>query len=232
MRIVLASVLVVLLCCTGYGVAFQQPPSGERFPATNAPVLRSPPSRVSPVETAREAIPRARADRYVPAGQVSYTLSTTAPVVLDEPAAQPSQMAVVISKSGLRFLSPRAGFDIDEIDLQPESLIVVCNSADVTTDAQGKTEVICQDAAVIKTADLGGKANRLRYKSGLLVLEGDDSDSLIARNKGDKTVFLLRAKTISVDLNTQQIEASDGSKVQLKREPQPPEAEKSKPNRY
>jgi hypothetical protein len=149
------------------------------------------------------------------------------PVVLDEPVLQPSQMAVLISKSGLRFLSPRAGFDVDAIDLQPDGLIVICNSADVSTDDQGKTGVVCQDAAVIRTPDLGGKAGRLRYKSGLLVLEGDDSDSLIARNKGDKTVFLLRAKTISVDLNTQQIEGSDGSKVQLKPEPKQPEVERN-----
>jgi hypothetical protein len=37
---------------------------------------------------------------------------------------------------------------------------------------------------------------------------------------------MLRAKTINVDLNTQQIEASDGSVIQLKPEPKP-EPEKS-----
>jgi hypothetical protein len=130
-------------------------------------------------------------------------------------------LAVLISKSGLRFLSPRAGYDVDDVDLQADSLFVLCDSADVTTDADGKPEVVCHTAAVIKAAGMGGRAGQLRYKAGCLVLEGDDGDSLITRNKGDKTVFMLRAKTIHVDLNTQQIEASDGSQIQLKPEPKP-----------
>jgi hypothetical protein len=149
----------------------------------------------------------------------------TAPVTLPESPTMPptQQLAVVISKAGLRFLSPRAGLDVDEVEVEPDGLFVLCDSADVIAGDEGKPEVICHAAAVIKAAGMGGKAGQLRYKAGCLVLEGDDADSLITRNKGDKTVFMLRAKTITVNLNTQQIEASDGSVIHFKSgsEPQP-----------
>src|SRR5687767_15001084 len=103
MRIVLVLLLVVLLCCAGYGVAFQHPPAAEpSFAGPGTPALRSPPVRVPHPES------------YSPGRTLSRTTPAPAPVVLDESAMHPSQMAVLISKSGLRFLSPRAGFDIDE----------------------------------------------------------------------------------------------------------------------
>jgi hypothetical protein len=219
MRVALLSVLVVLLCCAGYGVAFQQP-AVERLPAAAARI------RAEAVRESPPALPPR--ERFADVGHPviapeTYSLYGNAPNGQPVAAApQSQQLAVVISTAGLRFLSTRAGLDIlDDAELQADGLLVLCDSADVTTDAEGTQEVVCHVAAVIKAAGMGGKAGQLRYKAGSLVLEGDDADALITRNKGDKTVFMLRAKTINVNLNTQQIEASDGSVIQLKPEAKP-----------
>ena len=144
------------------------------------------------------------------------SLTSPAPIV----ETGPQQVAVIISKAGLRF-QPMQSIDIDDIELQPDSLLVVCNSAEVKNDASGQQEVICHLAAVIKSTTFNGKAGVLRHKAGKVVLESAENDSLIARNKGNTTVFMLRAKKINLDLTTLQIEGSDGSVVQLKQESTP-----------
>jgi hypothetical protein len=248
MRIALASLFVVVLCCAGYGVAFQQSPVRQSAAGdlhTRAKALQDSARSALPFEErvvgAGHAVVAPDPEAYAPAPVSPYSVPSPMPPraaarvagwgASEGPAGVPSpmppraaapfqqQLAVIISKSGLRFLSPRSGIDIDEIELQGDSLLVICDSADVTTDAEGKPEVVCRAAGVIKAAGLSGKSSELRYKAGCLILEGDESDSLIARNKGDKTVFMLRARTININLNTQQIEASDGSVIQLKPEP-------------
>ncbi len=225
MRIALVLVFVVVLCLGGYGVAFQHP----------APVVgpRATIHRSSDQPGTRGQQPRITNVPYAPYPQVTPLPPEPVPGPETYPSYPPlrasgngapmnQQLAVLISKSGLRFLSPRVGLDVfDDPDLNADALLVLCDSAEVTTDQEGKPEVVCHGAAVIKAAGMGGKAGVLRYKAGCLVLEGDDSDSLLTRNKGDKTVFMLRARTINVNLNTQQIEASDGSVIQLKPEVKP-----------
>jgi hypothetical protein len=213
MRIALCLIVAAILCLGGYGLAFQQP-AGDAPP-------RVPVHRV--VDQGRT--PTVHADRpanpYPPNPYPNPYPPVVATTTLSG-GAMNQQLAVLISKAGLRFLSPRVGLDVfDDAELQTDGLLVLCDSAEVNTDHEGKPEVVCHGAAVIKAAGMGGKAGQLRYKAGCLVLEGDDSDAVITRSKGDKTVFMLRAKTINVNLNTQQIEASDGSTIQLKGESKP-----------
>src|SRR5262245_25384678 len=98
MRIVLGVVLSVLLCFAGYVLAFQHS-GGERPPS-------SAPKGGYTFQHSRQ--PAIRPEPLPAEGQVSYTVPGPGPVLFEEPVAQPSQMSVVISKSGLRFLSPRA----------------------------------------------------------------------------------------------------------------------------
>src|SRR5688500_15510155 len=156
MRILLTMVVIAAtLCFVGYGLAVQPSGSDSRPPhdSPSEAVKETPRSpferRPTSIRQATHAAPRVAEHAPSPASYTPGSLQAI-PEKTIEPQSQ--QLAVVISETGLRFLSPRAGYDINAADLAADHVLVLCDKADVTTDTAGKAEVVCHAATVIKTA--------------------------------------------------------------------------------
>jgi hypothetical protein len=237
MRFAIASTCVALMCLAGYGLAFQEPskPRDEfREEQPRSSIRSFPPSAPQREHSSHKAAPQAidpiepksvvspptsRDGRY--ASQAIHSVPTTLPEQPAWPVQVHQHLAVVISKAGLRFLSGHSDVNLDEIELKDNDILVICDSADVTTGKDGKQEIVCRNAGVIRTNVWDGSAGELRYKADCLVLESEGYNSFITRNGGDKASFMLKAKSISIDLNNMVVRTAGGSPMELKIERDP-----------